>query len=179
MDNLQSSGIVQPVSLFNLENLFKQYAACRKNKRNTINALRFEAQQELQLIALQEALVNHLEKIWEPIFIHDSYACRKGKGVHAAVARLQTFMRQAMANGTREAFTLQLDIRNYFMTIDKPRLLAMINAKLPSTTHYRMSQLEFMQRLAALVPQPRLHLIRFLGVLGQEPTKQGRSKRLG
>ena len=28
-----------------------------------------------------------------------------------------------------------------------------------------MSALEFMQRLAALVPRPRLHLIRFHGVL--------------
>jgi UbiA prenyltransferase family/Putative transposase len=33
------------------------------------------------------------------------------------------------------------------------------------TTHHVMSLLEFMQRLAALVPRPRLHLIRFHGVL--------------
>jgi hypothetical protein len=33
------------------------------------------------------------------------------------------------------------------------------------TTHIVMSPLEFMQRLAALVPPPRLHLIRFHGVL--------------
>jgi hypothetical protein len=33
------------------------------------------------------------------------------------------------------------------------------------TTHIVMSPLEFMQRLAALVPRPRLHLIRFHGVL--------------
>ena len=33
------------------------------------------------------------------------------------------------------------------------------------TTHLVMSPLEFMQRLAALVPCPRLHLIRFHGVL--------------
>ena len=33
------------------------------------------------------------------------------------------------------------------------------------TTHLIMSPLEFMQRLAALVPRPRLHLIRFHGVL--------------
>ncbi len=33
------------------------------------------------------------------------------------------------------------------------------------TTHLKMSPLEFMQRLAALVPRPRLHLIRFHGVL--------------
>ena len=34
-----------------------------------------------------------------------------------------------------------------------------------STTHLVMRPLEFMQRLAALVPRPRLHLIRFHGVL--------------
>ena len=33
------------------------------------------------------------------------------------------------------------------------------------TTHIVMSPMEFMQRLAALVPRPRLHLIRFHGVL--------------
>ena len=35
----------------------------------------------------------------------------------------------------------------------------------PGTTHIVMAPLEFMQRLAALVPRPRLHLIRFHGVL--------------
>jgi len=35
------------------------------------------------------------------------------------------------------------------------------------TTHIVMSALELMQRLAALVPRPRLHLIRFHGVLAQ------------
>lgn len=33
------------------------------------------------------------------------------------------------------------------------------------TTHLVMPPLEFMQRLAALVPSPRLQLIRFRGVL--------------
>jgi hypothetical protein len=33
------------------------------------------------------------------------------------------------------------------------------------TTHLMMSPREFMQRLAALVPRPRLHLIRYHGVL--------------
>ncbi len=35
------------------------------------------------------------------------------------------------------------------------------------TTHIVMAPLEFMQRLAALVSRPRLHLIRFHGVLAQ------------
>ncbi len=37
------------------------------------------------------------------------------------------------------------------------------------TTHLVMSPLEFMQRLAALVPRPRLHLIEFHGVLAPNP----------
>jgi hypothetical protein len=154
-------------SLFTLSNVHRQYLACRRHKRNTANALRFEAAQEMKLLALRDALVarsyepgrsvcffvkrpklrevfaadfrdpvghhvlvDHLESIWEPVFIHDSYACRKGKGVHAAVSRLQQFMRQATANGTRPAFTLQLDVRNYFMSIDKQRLFEMLAARL-------------------------------------------------
>ena len=153
--------------LFSFENLYRQYLACRRNKRNTLNALRFEARQEAQLLALREALVtrtyvparsvcffaqrpklreifaadfrdrvvhhvlvSYLERIWEPRFIHDSYACRRGKGVHAAVARLQQFIREATANGTRRAWYLQLDIRNYFMTIDRDILYAQVSAKL-------------------------------------------------
>jgi len=42
------------------------------------------------------------------------------------------------------------------------------------TTHIVMSPLEFMQRLAALVPRPRLHLIRFHSVLA--PNAKLRSK---
>ncbi len=42
------------------------------------------------------------------------------------------------------------------------------------TTHIVMSPLEFMQRLAALVPRPRLHLIRFHGA----PARMGWARLL-
>lgn len=153
--------------LFSFENLHRQYLACRRNKRNTVNALRFEARQENNLLDLRDALtsrtyrpgrsvcfvckrpklreifaadfrdrvvhhvlVDYLEKIWEPVFIHDSYACRRGKGVHAGVKRLQTFIRQATANGTRPAWYLQLDIANYFMSIDKQVLFDLLAPKI-------------------------------------------------
>ena len=47
------------------------------------------------------------------------------------------------------------------------------------TTHIVMSPLELMQRLAALVPRPRLHLIRFHGVLAPHAKLRAadRSKR--
>ena len=44
-------------------------------------------------------------------------------------------------------------------------MLQLKSAFKDGTTHIVMAPLEFMQRLAALVPRPRLHLIRFHGVL--------------
>ena len=42
-------------------------------------------------------------------------------------------------------------------------MLQLKSAYRDGTTHIKMSPLEFMQHLAALVPRPRLHLIRFHG----------------
>jgi putative transposase len=44
-------------------------------------------------------------------------------------------------------------------------VLQLKSAYKDDTTHIVMAPLEFMQRLAALVPRPRLDLIRFHGVL--------------
>jgi RNA-directed DNA polymerase len=75
-------------------------------------------------------LVNYLEKIWEPVFIYDSYACRKGKGTHSAVKRLQAFMRKVTANHTRRAWFAQLDIKAFFPSIDRRVLLSMVLSRL-------------------------------------------------
>ena len=45
-------------------------------------------------------------------------------------------------------------------------------------THLVMAPLEFMQRLAALVPRPRLHLIRFHGVLAPSSTNSATLRAL-
>jgi len=67
-------------------------------------------------------LVERLEKLFEPIFIHDSYANRQGKGSHAAVDRLQQFMRSRNGQG----WYLQLDIHNYFNSINRHTLYRML-----------------------------------------------------
>jgi len=74
-------------------------------------------------------LVRYLEQIWEPVFIYDSYASRPGKGIHLARQRLQTFARQVMCNCTRPAYYLQLDIKNFFMSINKHILFALIRER--------------------------------------------------
>ena len=42
-------------------------------------------------------LVPRLEAIYEPVFIHDVYSNRQGKGTHAAVLRLQQLMRRCQS----------------------------------------------------------------------------------
>ncbi|MBT6651893.1 MAG: reverse transcriptase [Gammaproteobacteria bacterium] len=75
-------------------------------------------------------LVPRLERLYEPTFIHDSYSNRKGKGTHAAVERLQHFMRKVTRNQTRPAHYLQLDIANFFNTIDRPTLWKQLQHRL-------------------------------------------------
>jgi retron-type reverse transcriptase len=60
---------------------------------------------------VHHALCNILEPLFETKFIFDSYACRKGKGTHAAVLRAQQFSR-------RYAYVLQCDIEHCFPRID-------------------------------------------------------------
>ena len=78
---------------------------------------------------IHHLLVRYLEKIWEPIFIFDSYASRKNKGIHLAIKRLQRFMWRASHNQTRPVFYMQLDIKNFFPQIDKPILNQLIRSK--------------------------------------------------
>ena len=62
-----------------------------------------------------------LEEKYEPIFVHDSYANRKGKGTHAAVTQLQRMVRQ-VDSGQGPAWVLQMDIHNFFNSIPRWKL---------------------------------------------------------
>jgi retron-type reverse transcriptase len=153
--------------IFSFGNIYRCYLDCRRNKRNTVNALKFEISAEENILKLEReltaktyrpsrsilfasrkpklreifaadfrdrvvhhVLVDHLERIYEPIFIHDSYACRKGKGTHAAVMRLQGFLRKASVSGKARAHYLQLDIKDFFASIDKNVLFDIIKKKI-------------------------------------------------
>ncbi len=72
---------------------------------------------------VHHALVNVLEPIFERIFIHDSYACRKGKGTHAAVDRCQQFAR-------RFRYVLKADVEKFFPSVDHAILKARVARKI-------------------------------------------------
>ncbi len=72
---------------------------------------------------VHHALTRVLEPIFERSFCFDSYACRKGKGTHAAVDRCQAFAR-------RYKYVLKADVRRFFPSIDHQILKTLIARKI-------------------------------------------------
>lgn len=150
-----------------LADLFTAYYLARKNKRNTINALRFEKHFEHELFHLHDEIMayqydpkpsicfvvdrpvkreifaadfrdrvvhhllyNYLSPIFEKRFIHDSYSCRKGKGTHYGIRRIDHFMRSCSDNYTKNCYILKLDIKGYFMAMDRSLLYSKVKSAL-------------------------------------------------
>lgn len=62
------------------------------------------------------AIFNLCEPLLERTLVHDSYACRKGRGTHAAILRARTYVR-------KYSLRLQLDVRKFFDSIPHETLL--------------------------------------------------------
>jgi len=72
---------------------------------------------------VQHALMNVIEPIWDAMFISDSYACRKGKGLHAGSRRTMEFVR-------RYKHCLKGDISKFYPSIDHDILFARVQQKI-------------------------------------------------
>ena len=68
---------------------------------------------------VHHAIINVLEPVFERQFIYHTYACRKGKGTHAAA-------RYAFKCAERSTYFLKLDVRKYFDSIDHTVLKSLL-----------------------------------------------------
>jgi hypothetical protein len=140
----------------NIEELFLSYLDCRSNKRNTINAIRFEMDLDRNLFELYESIINDTyipdrflyfvltkpkyREVWASNFrdrivhhliynrmkdyyykrfIFDTYACIPTKGTNAATDRLGYFIRSESENFKYKTYVLKMDIKNFFISINK------------------------------------------------------------
>jgi retron-type reverse transcriptase len=67
-------------------------------------------------------VVSKLNPLFEKAFIYDSYACRVGKGTHFGIQRVDSFIRQCSQQYSRDCYVLKLDIKDFFMHINKSLL---------------------------------------------------------
>jgi retron-type reverse transcriptase len=68
---------------------------------------------------VHHAICDVLEPVFERRAVHDSYACRRGKGSHAAIRRAQSVAR-------RWPYVLQCDVRRFFASVDHDVLRALL-----------------------------------------------------
>jgi len=78
---------------------------------------------------LHHLLYEYLNELFDKHFILDSYSCRKGKGTHKSVKRLEKLARSMSRNYTGECWSLKCDIKTFFASVDHHILKNLIARK--------------------------------------------------
>jgi len=95
---------------------------------------------DIRIAPFEDRIVHHalcgvIGPIFERTFIHDSYACRVGKGTHAAVRRLQSFLRKQ-----NTGYCLSADVSKYFDSINHSIVLAELEWRLGDVDVLNLAQ---------------------------------------
>ena len=84
---------------------------------------------------VHQALVEVLDPVIDPTLYYHSYACRSGRGTHAAVRQLQTWV------GNRPQWHfLQMDVTKFFPSIDRETLFKLVQQKIADEKMLRLIQ---------------------------------------
>jgi len=88
----------------------------------------YPKKREVFAAMFRDRIVHHLyfrytHQLFERTFIADSYSCIEGRGTHYGIDRLRQHIRQASLNWSQPCYAMNLDIRGYFMHINREKLL--------------------------------------------------------
>ena len=73
---------------------------------------------------------NYTHELFERTFIQDTYSCIPGRGTHYGIERMTQHIRKESHNWQQPCYALKIDIRGYFMHINRRRLLDIATASL-------------------------------------------------
>ena len=117
------------------ENLMELYRELKEHTwvpgRSTCFIVTYPVRREIFAAPFRDRIVHHilihrLEKSFERYFIRTSFDCREGKGTHAAIARAAHAMRSESGNSHGTAYVLKIDIKGFFMSINRYLLYDML-----------------------------------------------------
>lgn len=114
-------------------------------KHREVHAARFSDRVVHHLIA--DAMTPELERRLVPA----TFACRVGKGTHAAVEHLQQWIRRLGRNGQVRVWALQLDVVNFFHRIDRQRLWQHLQPVLAAVQRAQTLPFDLPRTVAALL----------------------------
>ena len=82
---------------------------------------------------------NYTHAIFERTFIEDSYSCIQGRGTHYGIERMKKHILAESDNYRKRCWVMNLDIRGYFMHIDRSILLDIAISTLKRMATHRIS----------------------------------------
>ncbi|MBR1500062.1 MAG: RNA-directed DNA polymerase [Bacteroidaceae bacterium] len=105
----------------------------------------YPKKREIFAAMFRDRIVHHLyfnytHSLYERTFIQDSYSCIKNRGTHYGIGRITDFCRKESRNWQRKCYVMHLDIRGYFMHIDRKRLLEIAVGSLRKMAAHRISK---------------------------------------
>ena len=88
----------------------------------------YPKKREVFCAAFRDRIIHHLyfrytHQLFERTFIADTYSCIEGRGTHYGISRIRQHIREASLNWQEPAYAMSLDIRGYFMHINREKLL--------------------------------------------------------
>lgn len=83
---------------------------------------------------------NYMHQLFERTFVADTYSCIKGRGTHFGIRRLSRHIRSASRNYTVPCYVLKMDIRGYFMHIDRQKLLGICLETIDAMAHHKVAK---------------------------------------
>lgn len=105
----------------------------------------YPKKREIFAAIFRDRIVHHLyfnytHTLYERTFIQDAYSCIKGRGTHYAIQRVTAFCRKESHNWKRPCYAMHLDIRGYFMHINRGKLLDIATGTLRKMASHRISK---------------------------------------
>ena len=103
----------------------------------------YPKKREVFAAMFRDRIVHHLyfrytHQMFERTFIADSYSCIEGRGTHYGVSRLRQHIRQASLNWSQPCYAMNLDIRGYFMHINRSKLLTIATDSLTKMATHKV-----------------------------------------
>jgi len=103
----------------------------------------YPKKREVFAAMFRDRIVHHLyfrytHQMFERTFIADTYSCIVGRGTLYGVERVRHHIRQASLNWREECYAMSLDIRGYFMHIDRARLLKIATESLKKMSVHKV-----------------------------------------
>lgn len=80
---------------------------------------------------VHHVICNAIEGRFVSRFIRDSYGCIAGRGTHDGMRRVAGFARSVTRGWSRPAYALKIDVANFFNSIDRHRLVAIVEKRVP------------------------------------------------